>query len=604
MTMQGEAVRPGRRDRRLIRSNIFGYLGRPGPGAAETFRKAQNELVLDPLQGAPAETSTGDAVFAFCRTDARAVSQAIAPDGSFVALIGSAYDMANAQELLDLWLAEGIAAFNSLNFCGFLVAWNAGSAELSLVRDRFGAEVGYYAKTEDGLLFADDQETLVRMGVDPTIDEAAIDAFLVADYFPAPLTPYKAIRKVPPGSYLRLSGGDMTVSSWAKYLPVEPVPYDEAIERIGPVIEASLARMWPEQGDVGLLLSGGIDSAMVAVGITRMLGQPLRAFTFRYEGYEGHLNESGAARVVADHLGIPHQDIPVRPLQMMDDLDASVANYGEPFNWGLHSYRMGPIAQEGIRTVFSGSGADGTDVAKRHAAIYRFNALPDTVRRIVRTAVQAARPLRLTRQQKAEWVTRRTEGLGDLFSPDSELRRTGRSALYRDRELAESGSQVLNSIYDAGAKELPGDGPLSMAVMDKRFTAAETGGAWNRAFTRGNGLEGRFPFLDTSFFALGLGTIDGNGKDLIRQLALQYLPESVANAPKQPQEMPVDHWIRGQLANPVRERLSEMPSAMTEIFDPAGVRSMVDRHIAGSDERGWEIISLLTLESWFRQRSG
>jgi asparagine synthase (glutamine-hydrolysing) len=278
--------------------------------------------------------------------------------------------------------------------------------------------------------------------------------------------------------------------------------------------------------------------------------------------------------------------------------------YGEPFNWGMHTYKLSPIAARGIRTVFSGAGADGTDLSKRLVAADRFNAMPGPVRSTVRLAVRGLRPLGLSFQQKAEWVTRRVDSLGDLYSKDSELGRLRRAALYRDPAVAEAGGRLLRAIFDEAASQLPDDDHKSaLVVMDKRFPAAEAGSVWNRVFTRGNGLQGRFPFVDHAYIDLGMGAVGASAKDLMRHLAKQYLPESVVTAPKQPQEMPVGEWIRGPLADRVRERLADLPVGMAEIFDPAGVRAAIDRHIAGSEERGWQIISLLTLESWFRRQA-
>ena len=148
--MQGLAVGRGAGDRTLTRANIFGYVGSGGARADAVFRAAQRELRLAPLQPVPTESSTGEAVFAFCRADARAVSHASDEDGSFVAVVGNPYGLANAEELLAVWLAEGIAAFDDLDFHGYVAAWNAASAELVLVRDKFGVESGYYARTESG----------------------------------------------------------------------------------------------------------------------------------------------------------------------------------------------------------------------------------------------------------------------------------------------------------------------------------------------------------------------------------------------------------------------------------------------------------------------
>ena len=520
-----------------------------------------------------------------------------------MAINGRVYESRTTASILLEWLDKGSTVFEGLHFHGFVAAWNARSSEFVLVRDRYGVETGYYACLEDGIVFADDQQTLLRLGVDPTVHSEAIDAYLTADYFPAPLTPYKAISKVAPGNFVSFRGQEPQVGYWAHYLPVEPVTFAEAMPQIRPILENSLRRMWPSAGDAGLLLSGGIDSAMVAAGITQLLGEPLRAFTFRYDEYDGRLNEGEAARVVSRYLNIPHEEILVTPLGLIDDLDAAVAAYGEPFNWGLHSYRLGPVADHGISALFSGAGADGTGVPKRFRVAYRFNALPGAVRSAGRAAIRAARPLGLETQKKAEWVTRKTDGLGELFSSESELNRVQRATLYQDATLADRGGRLLRSIYCEAAAELPAENRLSSTIMDKRFTSAEAMCAWNRNFTRVNGMEARLPFYDPAYIALGLGVEGATGKDLIRWLARDYLPEEVAHAPKIAQEIPVSHWLRGPLAEPTRERLADLPAPMTEVFDPAGVRTAVERHISGLDDLGWQIISLLTIASWYRQQA-
>jgi hypothetical protein len=75
----------------------------------------------------------------------------------------------------------------------------------------------------------------------------------------------------------------------------------------------------------------------------------------------------------------------------------------------------------------------------------------------------------------------------------------------------------------------------------------------------------------------------------------------MAYAPKTPQQMPVNDWIRGPLSESVRERLADPPEAMNSMFDPAGMTKLVDQHVAGQIDYGWKLISLLTLAEWFEQ---
>lgn len=586
-------ARPGAR---IAAPRLVGFFGDPGP-SSETLSATLDaypnlEIVTDPERVAIAAEVAGKGALLASRSD-----------GSVLVLSGQWHDDRSLDSVFETWLATGERALEDVYFHGLLVGWNAGSQRLAIVRDRYGVETGYYAEVAGGLLFADEQRPLILAGVDATADPVAIDIFLATGYFPAPLTPYRAVRKLAPGSALVATGSDQALARWADHDLGPAIPYDDAVHMTAGVLRTAVERIWPSDGEVGLLLSGGIDSAMVLATITEMLGRKVTAFTFKYEDYEGALNEGDAARVVASYLGVDHEEIRIHPGELIDDLDDAVAAYGEPLNWGLHSYRLDPIYGSGIKAVFSGVGADGTGITRRHQAALRFYNLPAPVKTIVRSAVQLARPLRLGGQAKAEWVTRSTDGVGDLFSPDSPRDRHTRARLYNDRSLAATGARRLAEIYDGVARELdPADPRMALILMDKVFTSAEAMMAWNRAWPRAHGLTACLPFLDPDLIDLGLraeGTTAG--KDLIRRVAEDLLPNEVAHAPKVAQEMPVNHWLRGPIADPAREILSELPSGMADIFDQREVLQLVDDHVAGNTDAAWRIVSLLTLATWFHQ---
>jgi asparagine synthase (glutamine-hydrolysing) len=519
-------------------------------------------------------------------------------DGRFLKLSDS------IERLLDAWLTTGIKAFERHAFHGFVVAWNADNSECVLVRDPFGFVSGYAAEFEHGVVFSTDLTTLIRFGTDSTPNSEAIDAFFATGSFPAPLTPVSSISKLPPGHLMSITANGLGESvSWFRHHTPEPVGEEEALELLGIALHESLRRTWLADGDAGLLLSGGVDSAMILVGVTRMLDAPIRAFTFRYEGYEGKLNEGSRAKAVAEHLGVPHEEIPIRPEDILNDLEGAVAAYDEPFTWGFHSYQLGPLADRGIASVFSGGGADGWSLSRRHVAAMRFNRLPRPISGFARTAIRAARPLGLSNQQRSEWVSRSVSGLGELYSSDSPLNRHIRRRLYRDPTLADRGAQQLVNLYQDAADEFPASDPeQTLVLLGGRFGGAETALHWSRAWTLAYGLELRLPYYDHDLLNLVMN-IEGKatGKDLLRRLAARYLPNEMAIAPRTPQQMPVSDWLRGPLSEPARERLADMPKSMTAIFDPVGVTQLVDEHIGGSADHGWRLIALLTTAAWFDQ---
>jgi len=604
MANRSGGARVGIAEARLPR--LFGYFGRGGETAAAALATIRSMAPGTEIDGATPDT-LGEPFTAFglVANDAPALARARTPDGSFLLLDGYLLeDRRSVRRLLDRWIQVGTPAFAEIRFRGVIVAWNASTSTCSLLRDAEGAAPLFMAEAEDTVVVSSELATLVGFGIDASPNPEAIDAFVTTGQFAAPITPILGIAKLPPGHIVSITAGGASASMpWADHFVPNPVSETDARELIEGRFQQALQRTWPDDGAAGVLLSGGVDSALILAGITKMLKEPARAFTYRYEDYDGDMNEGRAARAVAAFLGVPHEEIPVKPLDVLSDLDAAVKAYGEPFTWSLHTYHLGPIVDSGVTTVFSGSGADSSGLMRKHKAALRYSRLPAFVGGPVGAALKATRPLGWKQQAKAEWVSRRVSGIGELYSQDSNWSRNNRRRLYQDPTLADRGGRQLLAIYDAAVAEHP-DATLerTLLILSHRFNSAEQAMLWNRAWPNAFGLRLELPYVDHDFLDLVLNIHGGTtAKELQRELASRYLPKEMAYAPKFPQQMPVNEWLRGSLADPARERLSELPNAMTAIYDPAGLSQLLDDHIAGRGEYGWQIIGLLTTAAWFNQ---
>jgi asparagine synthase (glutamine-hydrolysing) len=524
--------------------------------------------------------------------------------GSFLALDGRLIDREDTlDDVLDAWLADGDAAFMRFRFLGIIAAWNPRTARCVIVRGPHGSTPGYITKTEHGALFSTDQTTLVDQGIDRAPNIEAIDAFLATGNFAAPMTPLRAISKVPPQHLVAITPeGVAAPELWFKPGIPSKVPASDAVEVWRDTMTTAIQRLWPEQGDVGTLLSGGIDSGVILAIATKELGYPCRAFTFQYEEYEGVQNEVNPAAAVAAQLDTPHEVIPIGPSDLMRDLDGAVAAYDEPLTWGFHSYRLNPVAERGITSVFTGLGADQT-IAARYKAALRFNRLPAVIRGSIRIGVRAARPLHWDRQHAAEWVSRGPSSIGLQMSNDSPLREQTRRGLYHDPTIIDRSARNLVEILSAAAADVaPVSEAGALRYLEARFTSAEAYQQWNRSFTLAAGLEICMPFYDPDVLAVGMNIDDGTpGKEVSRKVAGSYLSDEMAHAPRLAQQMPVSHWLRGPLTIQARERLSDLPHSMTQVFDPNGVLKVLDDHVQGRADHGWLIVGLLTTASWFDQ---
>src|SRR5215211_5197408 len=145
-----------------------------------------------------------------------------------------------------------------------LALWDRDRGGLLLARDRFGIKPLFYAAAGGRLAFASELTALAHApGFSRELDPDAIEAFLAFNSIPAPLSAYRAARKLPPGHLLAWRDGQAELSRYARPAPAEQRSAPaaalaaEARERLRDSVRAHLVSDVP----VGVLLSGGIDSS-------------------------------------------------------------------------------------------------------------------------------------------------------------------------------------------------------------------------------------------------------------------------------------------------------------------------------------------------------
>src|SRR5258706_2397672 len=223
------------------------------------------------------------------------------------------------------------AQFNGIYAFGFV---DTEKQKLFLARDAFGVKPLYYWADNDSFLFSSELRTL-RSFVDDSIDLASLAELLRLRYLPAPDTLFKKIRKVRPGHIVEvdLSGARLTVR---EYPFVGPVRCDtsvrnraEALEQYGILLDQAVKRQLMSDVQIGVLLSGGIDSAIVASIAQKHAGYTMKAFTVGFKECSD-ADEIADARETADVLGLDHYFVRMGFPEFLDLLPRISAVVEEP----------------------------------------------------------------------------------------------------------------------------------------------------------------------------------------------------------------------------------------------------------------------------------
>ncbi|MDR7543848.1 MAG: asparagine synthase-related protein [Armatimonadota bacterium] len=544
------------------------------------------------------------------------------PDGMVALYEGAIYNVSELSEMvaappgtgpadmiLALYEADGVAGIGRVDGAGVLVIWDTTRDTLLVFRDRYGQVPLFHTERDGFVIWSDDIRPL--LGVDGrTINIAALDFFLTAGYIPNPWTVVREISKVPPGHVVRYRGANAVVEPYWRptWRPKWRMGAPEVTRRLRDLFEGALARRAIPGERVGVLIGGGVDSALVAAGLRKLVDASVETFTVRYLDYRGPDNEYETAGRIARSLEIPHHEIIVGPGEVARDLRRMVWAYGEPFTYGMHSFWLEDVVRAGVRTLATGHGPH-TLVVVRHPLLLhaeRLAWLPAPVRGTLRATVPGL--LRLASPRRARGAARLLDlaaasaverFLGPLvtyaFTPESVRRQ-----LYQDPGRCVTSRRAVEDLLASSVRWMNGETVRDQVdYLGLTTNGSEHVSRWYACWAREHRLRVVHPYFDNDLadFSARLRRQYAD-KDDLRRLAATVLPPWAAYAPKYAQSIPIGVWLRGPLRALASDCLEPARLAHVAGLDGQAVRRLVDRHALGEDEHGWTIWALLTFAVW------
>jgi asparagine synthase (glutamine-hydrolysing) len=485
----------------------------------------------------------------------------------------------------------------------FAVAiWDARRRRLVLARDRFGIKPLYYRDVDGELSFASELRALPR----GEIDLDALEAFLAFNSIPAPLTIFRDARKLPAGHLLVWDEGMIRLERFARPAPAVDVRDDdeaELVEELRARLRDSVRAHLVSDVPVGVLLSGGVDSSLLAALAAGESSEPLRTFSIGFE--ERSFDELGDARLVAERYGTQHQELILRPDAALL-LPALADAFDEPFadSSALPTYLVSQLAASEVKVALSGEGGDelfggyytyAADLLAAHVGGLAHIARP-LVERLPASAARASFDYRAKRFVRAAHLPslERHHGWKEIFSPEMRAELTGRRNgfdpvdILRARYAETSAAPELARLQDVD---------LGVYLVDDLLVKTD------RA-SMAHSLEARVPYLDTAVtnLALALPTRHKvralSKKVLLRKAAEPLLPREIVHGRKRGFSIPAAAWLRGDLEPFARETLSPERLRRQGFFRSEVVTRLIDDHVAGREDLSRQLWGLLAFTLW------
>ena len=510
--------------------------------------------------------------------------------------------------------------------------WDRQERTLTLARDRVGEKPLYYGRQggpDSPFLFASELKAIKQH---PSfawdIDRRALSLFVRYLAIPAPLSIYRGISKLSPGTILTLPSGDRepTIESYwsgaqvAREGVADPLALSpaEATDRLESLLERVIGRQMVSDVPIGAFLSGGVDSSTVVAIMQRLSSQPVKTFTVGFD--DKAYNEAEQAKAVARHLGTDHTELYVSPQQAMDVIPQLPAMYDEPFadSSQIPTHLISALARQHVTVALSGDGGDelfgGYDRYLFTAAWWkRIENVPISLRAVAARALKAV--------PAGAW-TRFGEISGGMLPRSLRMQRLGDkvhkgAGMLCSESLDELYDQMLSLWRDTddlviGASPPPlephadlhglGNVERMMAHDMLGYLADDILVKVDRA-AMAVSLETRVPLLDPEIveFAwqlpLNLKLRGSETKWLLRQVLYRHVPKSLIERPKMGFGIPLDAWLRGPLREWAEALLDERRLREEGFFRPEPVRRAWENHLRGQPN-AFKLWTILMFQSW------
>ncbi len=519
----------------------------------------------------------------------------------------------DTEVIIYLYEEYGIKAFHRLNGIFSFAIYDKSKNLLVLARDQFGIKPLYYYYDNDYLIFGSEiKSILANPNYKKLFDYNSFNSFLTFRYNPSPQTLFKGIHKLIPGNFLTASiNGEINTNSYVDYRPSsnQGISEDEAIHEYQRLLQNAINRQMISDVPVGVLLSGGIDSAIITCLMNAKSKEKIKTFSIGFEG-KGDFNELDDAKETAALFGTDHYSIIMNKNDYLDFFFKSFQFLEEPIAESTIPalFHVSKLASNYLKVVLAGQGADeplggyhrylGEKYINKFGLL--FKVLPLNIINKIFSRNEKLKRAIYTSNFSDELD--RFLRLYTIFTPKQKDLLLNEDS---KKNIEDVNRSLINRLYYE-AEDLH-DSLSKLFYIDTRLSLSDNLLLFGDKITMANSIEMRVPFLDIELvrFLESLPShfkLKGMTQKYLHKKAVKkWLPDRIVYRKKRGFQTPMDNWLQNDLSSFVKDYLCSNKSMTANFFNLNEIERMIDCHISKKENYTRNLFTLLSFEVWSRE---
>lgn len=533
----------------------------------------------------------------------------------------------DTETLLYGYCVYGEQIVQKLNGIFSFAIYDRQKEEIFIARDHYGVKPLYYYIAEDVLLFSSEIKGLIHHPtLDKSIDYKSLMNYLNYLWSPKEGTPFKYVKKLEAGHFLKYSISkdsfslvkyyDIPFNGTYKQVTSERELIFELEQKLNKAVERQLLSDVP----VGFFVSGGLDSSLVAAIAKQQLGnEPVTCFTINTgesveeEGFE---NDIYYARKLSKQLGLNLIELDAN-LSIINDFDKMIWHLDEPQAdpAPLNVYNISKEARAlGFKVLLGGTAGDDVFSGYRRHIALKYESYVDYIplrprKWLKGMALELDSGKAINRRIRKVMQNIELEKMSRMAGYFSWIPLVVNESLFSDQVKQELAGHNPSDILIDMLQNIPNEESdlNKMLYWEMKTFLPDHNLNYTDKMSMAAGLEARVPFLDRELVDFSasidpsMKLSEGKTKFILRKVAEKYLPNAIIYRPKAGFGAPVRQWITYDLDAMIADRLAPEKIKQRGIFDEKAVWALINANKAGKIDASYTIWSLLAIESWMRQ---
>lgn len=489
----------------------------------------------------------------------------------------------DTEVILRLYEKFGISFLNKLNGMFAIAIYDLRQKKLFLARDHVGEKPLYFYNDSNKLIFGSEIKSILACDIDREVNFQAIDGYFSFNYVPPPLTSFKNIKHVMPGTFLEISTEEIKEKKWWSLDNIKELNKSEDfwIEAFNSVFENAVDIRLRSDVDFGAFLSGGIDSSSVVGIMSKKLNNPVKAFSIGFK--DKRFDESKFSKIAAQKF---EADLSLEIVEsnLLNLWPKSIYHCDQPHGdvSFMPTLRLSNMASKKVKMVLTGDGGDELFAGyEKYKDFFELNEVKNLSDYDFAKKYMTNISL-FTQEQREKLYNSNLRNHVDLdFS---------QNYLLKMIEDSQQFDRINQALFIDLSLLLPGN---NLVKPDRMGMAAS--------------IENRSPFLDHNLIELAFNIpgklkLKNNETKYILKKSIEGLigPE-LTYRKKQMFTVPISDWLKTDLKDTVYDLLYSSKSISRDLFNFKYVKKLYDDHCNNIRNNTREIRALMALEIWFRQ---